>query len=239
MKLIFLLTAPLLSLVIAPVMVLADGLPKTVTSSPCRTAPEIDGRIGDEEWKDAKSIEFELPLLKVIAKVAAPRVCRLRVMNSANGLYVALTIPDETVNKSLAPLDFDLAMLAFCRGKELAAGDDRKSVGPGIFIDKHVTTPGKDADDKKQDGRAVMVHDNGTYTIEWAMPLDSGDAEDLRAKPGDAVRFNLAYFDAFQPRPRPDIRRSLRETSCVPPRAAGRDGRQTRIGEMKIGRGTG
>ena len=30
-------------------------------------------------------------------------------------------------------------------------------MGPGIFIDKHVTTPGKDADDKKQDGRAVMV----------------------------------------------------------------------------------
>ncbi|MBC7816625.1 MAG: acetylxylan esterase [Planctomycetaceae bacterium] len=198
MKSISLLIAPLLFVIIAPVVALADGLPKTITSSPCRTAPEIDGRIGDEEWKDAKAIEFELPMLKVIAKVTAPRVCRLRVMNSANGLYVALSIPDETVNKSLAPLDFDLALLAFCRGKELAAGDDRKAVGPGIFIDKHVTTPGKDADDKKQDGRAVMVHDQGTYSIEWAMPLDSGDVEDLRVKPGDAVRFNLAYFDAFQ-----------------------------------------
>ncbi len=192
------LIASFLLLVIAPVVALADGLPKTINSSPCRVAPEIDGRIGDEEWKDAKAIEFELPMLNVKAKTTAPRVCRLRVMNSANGLYVALTIPDETVNKSLAPLDFDLALLAFCRGKELAAGDDQKAVGPGIYTDKHVTTPGKNADDKKQDGLAVMVHEQGTYTVEWAMPLDSGDAEDLRAKPGDAVRFNLGYFDAFQ-----------------------------------------
>ncbi len=198
MKSLSLLITSLLLFGIATDIALADGLPMTVNSSPCRVAPEIDGRIGDDEWKDAKAIEFELPMLNVKEKTTAPRVCRLRVMNSANGLYVALTIPDETVNKSLTPLDFDLALLAFCRGKELAAGDDQKAVGPGIYTDKHVTTPGKNADDKKQDGLAVMVHEQGTYTVEWAMPLDSRDAEDLRTKPGDAVRFNLGYFDAFQ-----------------------------------------
>jgi hypothetical protein len=180
-KSISLLIAPLLLLINAPIVALADSLPKTVTSSPCRTAPEIDGRIGDEEWNEAKPIQFELPLVKVIAKMTAPRVCRLRVMNSANGLYVALSIPDETVNKSFAPLDFDLALLAFCRGKELAAGDDRKAVGPGVFVDKHVTTPGKDADDKKQDERG-------------------------------------------EPRPRPYIRRSLRETPRLTSRAVRRNG---------------
>ncbi|HVC95877.1 MAG TPA: sugar-binding protein, partial [Pirellulales bacterium] len=199
MRSIPILIAPLLSLVINSNMVLAGNLPKTVTSSPCRAAPAIDGRIGNEEWNDAKPIQFELPVLKVKTQAIAPRACRLWVMNSANGLYVALSVPDETLNKSLTPLDFDLSTLAFCRGKELAAGDDRKVVGPGIFVDKHVTTPGQDADDKKQDGRAAMVHEQGIYTIEWAVPLDSGDVEDLQSKPGDSLRFNMAYVDAFQP----------------------------------------
>jgi hypothetical protein len=191
--------APLLSIVINSVVVLAGNLPKTVTSSPCRTAPVIDGRIGNEEWKDAKSIQFELQVIKLTTQAITPRICQLWVMNSANALYVALSVPDETLNKSLSPLDFDLSTLAFCRDKELAAGDDRKVVGPGVFIDKHVTTPGKDADDKKQDGRAAMVHEQRHYTIEWAVQLDSGDVEDLQTKPGSPLRFNLAYADAFQP----------------------------------------
>ena len=35
------------------------------------------------------------------------------------------------------------------------------------------------------------------YTFEWAVPLDSHDANDLRAKPGDEFRFNIAFFDHF------------------------------------------
>ena len=54
-------------------------------------------------------------------------------MNSANGVYTALRVPDATVNGSLAPLDFALAMLAFSRGKERAAGDDRKVVGVNMI----------------------------------------------------------------------------------------------------------
>ncbi|MBC8117804.1 MAG: acetylxylan esterase, partial [Candidatus Saccharimonas sp.] len=159
-----------------------------------------DGKIGDEEWKEAKVVEFDLPVLQMKTQKLAQRACQLRVMNSANGLYVALRVPDETVNGSLNPLDFDIAMLAFCRGKELAAGDDRKAVAVGLFIDKHVTTPGKDADDTQQDGKGAMLHDKGAgaYSIEWALPLNAKDKEDLQAKPGDAFRFNLAYFDAFQ-----------------------------------------
>jgi cellulose/xylan binding protein with CBM9 domain/acetyl xylan esterase AXE1 len=188
------------SLGICSLMCSAAELPKTLPSAPCRTAPSIDGKIGDEEWKEAKVVEFDLPVLQMKTQKLTQRSCQLRVMNSANGLYVALRVPDETVNGSLAPLDFDIAMLAFCRGKELAAGDDRKAVAVNLYIDKHVTTPGKDADDKQQDGQGAMFHDKGAgaYSIEWALPLNSKDKEDLQAKPGDAVRFNLAYFDAFQ-----------------------------------------
>jgi hypothetical protein len=84
--------------------------------------------------------------------------------------------------------------------QSVGPGDDHKAVAVGLFIDKHVTTPGKDADDKQQDGKGAMLHDKatGAYSIEWALPLNSKDKEDLQAKPGDVVRFNLAYFDAFQ-----------------------------------------
>ena len=43
-----------------------------------------------------------------------------------------------------------------------------------------------------------MAHDKGVCSVEWAIPLDSGDANDIRVKPGDTLRLNLAYFDAFQ-----------------------------------------
>ena len=78
-------------------------------------------------------------------------------MNSANGLYIAFRVPDATVNDSLVPIKVDFASLAFCRGKELSPGDDRKMVVPGLYVDKHFTAPGKDADDSHQDGRGAMA----------------------------------------------------------------------------------
>lgn len=178
----------------------AKELPGTIASSRCRTAPTIDGKISPGEWADAKVIDFDLTLLKVKSVSTSTRTCQFRVMNSANALYVSLRVPDKAVNNSFTPLDFDFASLAFCRGDDVTSGDDRKVAAVGVYIDKHVTQPGKDADDKQQDGRAFMLHDaeSGTYTIEWALPLNSKDPEDLQAKPGDAVRFNLAYVDSFQ-----------------------------------------
>ncbi len=176
----------------------AAELPKTVIADACRKAPTIDGVIAENEWQEARLIEFDMPVLQVNPQSLSKRECQLRVMNSASGLYVALCVPDETINQSLNPFDVDFALLAFSRGKELVAGDDRKVVGPGIYVDKHFDVPGKDADDKQQHGTGAMVHAKGVSTIEWAMPLDSGDDEDIRAKPGDELRFNLAYFDAFR-----------------------------------------
>ncbi len=175
----------------------ADELPKQIASSACRTAPEIDGVIGDEEWKDAPPVEFAWKMVQR-DQPTTTRECQLRVMNSANGLYVALQVPDSTVNASLSPLNVDCALVAFSREAELRDGDDRKLVVPGLFVDKHFTKPGKDEDDKQQNGRGAMTHDQDVCSIEWAIPLDSGDAQDIQAKPGDALRWNLVYFDAFQ-----------------------------------------
>ncbi len=72
-------------------------------------------------------------------------------------------------------------------------------ISPGIYRDKCAGAPGKgDSDDRKQDGRGGMTRENGVCSFEWAVPLDSGDKDDLQTKPGDSFRFNLVYLDAFQ-----------------------------------------
>lgn len=173
------------------------SLPRTLESAACARPPSIDGAIGKDEWCAAR--EFDLGLLGVNPSASEERRCRLYVMNSANALYVALDLPDATVNATFSPLDMDAAVLAFARGAKLVRGDDRKAIAVGIHIDKHVTDPGQDADDAKQHGRGALVHRDGRAVYEWAVPLDSGDEQDLRAKAGDALRFNIGVFDAFRP----------------------------------------
>ncbi|HJZ94305.1 MAG TPA: sugar-binding protein, partial [Gemmataceae bacterium] len=170
----------------------------SVPSSPCKTPPTIDGVIAADEWKDAKVVAFDLEMASLDPATKSTRACELRVMNSANALYVAFRVPDETVNARLNPIDLDVAILAFCRGEKLRTGDDRKVIAPGLYADKHFVEPNKDADDRQKDGRGAVGHEKGVYTFEWAIPLNSGDPEDLQARPGDSVRFNLAYFDGFR-----------------------------------------
>ena len=97
------------------------------------------------EWKEAQVHHFDMAMVRAKpAGKAESRKCTLRVMNTANGLYVALEIPDATFNDSLNPLDLDMAVLAFCKGKELKPGDDRKAIAPGLYSDRHFVAPVKD-----------------------------------------------------------------------------------------------
>jgi hypothetical protein len=101
----------------------------------------------------------------------------------------------------LTPLVADLALLAFCRADELAEGDDRRVVVPGLAADKHFLSPGKDADDPQRDGQAAMRWEatavGGEHFVEWQVPLRSGDRNDIAVAPGDRLRFNLVYADRF------------------------------------------
>jgi hypothetical protein len=173
--------------------------PKPLDSAPCQSPPTIDGVIGADEWRDAPVIAFELNMIRLDPVATEKRPCELRVMNSANALYVALKVPDQTIDNSLAPLMLDAAILAFCQGDRVKAHDDRKVIAQGIYRDKFVNAPGKgDDDDPRQDGRGGMSREKGVSSFEWALPLDSDDNDDLRTKPGDSFRFNVAYFDALQ-----------------------------------------
>ena len=173
--------------------------PKSLSSAPCQSPPTIDGVISEDEWRDAPVQAIEIGMIRIEPFATEKRPCELRVMNSANALYVSLKVPDQTVDNSLAPLTLDAAILAFCQGDQVKARDDRKVIAQGIYRDKFVSEPGKgDGDDARQDGRGAMGREKGICTFEWALPLDSGDKDDLRTRPGDSFRFNVVYFDALQ-----------------------------------------
>jgi hypothetical protein len=175
------------------------GLPEILGAAPCRSAPTIDGVIDAGEWRDAPPHAFTISMIRIDPRATETRPCELRVMNSANALYVALKVPDESIDNSLVPLMLDAAILGFCQGDKVRARDDRRVIAEGIYRDKFVEAPGKgDGDDAHQDGRGAMTRDKGVCAFEWAVPLNASDVNDLRAKPGDSFRFNLAYFDALQ-----------------------------------------
>jgi len=178
----------------------AAAPPKDVESAACRTPPTIDGVIGSDEWKSASIFPFDMTVISADPPATETRACTLRVMNSANALYVAFQVPDATADDSLSPLRIDAATLAFGKGDELSAGDDRRLIAPGLYRDKHAVALGKDdQDDERQDGRGAMTRKDGVCSFEWAVTLKGDDkGHDFDAKPGDSVRFNVAYFDALQ-----------------------------------------
>lgn len=173
-------------------------VPAELASAPCAQAPRIDGQQSLGEWDSASHVSVALPMARQ-GRAADSRQAEFWAMNSTRTLYIAFRVPDAERQASLSPVLADLVALVFARGEHLAPGDDRRLMIPGMYADKHVTEPGKDADDGRKDGAGAMGYDAGqhTYCIEFAVPLDSGDPEDLAAKPGDSVRFNLVYADGF------------------------------------------
>jgi hypothetical protein len=170
-----------------------------VRSAPCPQAPRIDGRLDPGEWDAAAHYTFSMQMNRTTGPVQ-PRPAELWVMNSDTNLYIALRVPDAERQASLDPVKCDLMILAFCRGEKIAAGDDRKILLPMMYGDKHVVVPGQDADDKVKNGNGAMRWEAGQWTAEYGFPLNSGDGEDLAARPGDRVKFNLVFADDFAPK---------------------------------------
>ncbi len=174
-------------------------LPKDLKSAPSQKTPTIDGVLDVEEWQDAPALKFPMALIRLEPLANEVRACELRLKNSDKILYIALKVPDTTADDSLSPLRLDAAILGFAQGDAVKAHDDRKLVASGLYRDKAVVGKGKDdVDDPHQDGRGAMKRADGACTFEWAVPLASGDPDDLQAKPGDTLRFNILFADGFQ-----------------------------------------
>jgi hypothetical protein len=169
----------------------------------CQVAPRINGIDAPGEWDAAKSYDIEIAMISAQGASLPKRRCELRIMNSVEHLYLAFRVPDAARDFQLSPVVSDVVVLAFCRGEDVTAGDDRKVVLPAAYADKHVISPGKDEDDQQQDGKASMRWDKtdqgGEYFVEWQIPLAGNDPHDIVAKPGDKLRFNLVYADRFSP----------------------------------------
>ncbi len=177
--------------------VYGETVPAILNASACATPPTIDGEIKADEWNSATIHRIELPFVRISPAVSEQRNCELRVMNSANGLYIAFTVPDTTVDDSLSPMRLDAAILATTTDDGLHS--DRKLVAADLYRDKYKGPSGQDdLDDAQQDGVAVMKRSEGFCTFEWALPLNAPDGNDLQVKPGGEFQFNLTYFDGFQ-----------------------------------------
>ena len=185
------------------------------------TPPTIDGLMREGEWADVPKVEIKtalFPLSQIDAAIqgvaeSEALECEAYFANDSENLYIALVIKDVTFNgtidMAMGVVDTDVCWIDFdsdgIPGPSI--GDDRKAVMPtdtGLYLDQHrVKETGDEdhADDAQVDGEARMMHSTGEgkgdYTLEFRIPLNSGDADDLAAEPGDAIGLNSLFIDGF------------------------------------------
>ena len=164
--------------------------------------PVVDGVLEPMEWADAYTQTIQLHS----GSVPEPFTATLHVMNTANNLYLGITIDDDefTTQAQYLPegdgfrIDFDND-----NGTNLFdIDDDVLSVNAGTpqFEDDHIiggTTSGADVDyEGTEDGHgaASRVADLNHFDIQH--PLCSGDKKDFCLYADDKVGFRLEYFDA-------------------------------------------
>lgn len=197
----------------ATLMVIILGLEDTSTDvsahssdtfGPACGAPVIDGEVNTSEWAGASQQTF----LMSVPNSATPFTTTLYVMNSANYLYLGITINDDEMstigdylpNGDAFRIDFDNDN----SGELFGFQDDVLSVMAGLpqFEDGFIVTAtlssassdltGAGTSDGV--GAANRVADLNHFEVKH--PLCSGDDLDFCLHPVDVVGFRLEYLDA-------------------------------------------
>ena len=167
--------------------------------------PMIDGEVLPGEWNTASQQTF----IMVNGTETEPLTATLRVMNSANNLYLGITIDDDefsTVGNFLSRgdgfrIDFDNDH----GGTLFTVGDDVLGTNAGLpqFTDSFLdgdpapTSSEEDIDNGGTiDGSSVASRVGNDNHFELQHPLCSGDSLDFCLKKGDVVSFRLEYLDA-------------------------------------------
>ncbi|MHC4558471.1 MAG: glycoside hydrolase family 26 protein [Planctomycetota bacterium] len=190
--------------------------PGVVESGLCASPPTVDGRIRPGEWTEARIVSLEMDYDDIGQNLVETHPVKIYVMNDREELFVGLTLEQEeydgTWSEELGKVSVDLFMILFDGNDDgiFGRGEDKKFLGlvggMSIYSDKHNISEeeerqGKEEADERQHGAGAISHSNmkgvGDYTAEFRIPLSSGDAFDINAKPGARVRWNIAVFDKF------------------------------------------
>ncbi len=174
------------------------------TFGPACGAALIDGEVDALEWSAAYTQTF----LMIVSGQATPFTATLHVMNSANNLYLGITINDDELSTSgeFLPegdgfrIDFDNDN----SGTLFALLDDVLSDSAGVpqFEDNFIQTADLSSaledtlDGGTLDGFGVASRIGELNHFEMRHPLCSGDAHDFCLVPSDVVGFRLEYLDA-------------------------------------------
>ncbi len=167
--------------------------------------PLIDGEVLAGEWSTASKQTFIIQNGNQTQQLTAT----LHVMNSANNLYLGITIDDDefsTVGNFLSKgdgfrIDFDNDH----GGTLFTVGDEVLGTNAGLpqFADSFLdgdpapTSSEEDIDNGGTiDGSSVASRVGNNNHFELAHPICSGDSLDFCLKPGDTVGFRLEYLDA-------------------------------------------
>jgi hypothetical protein len=167
--------------------------------------PLIDGEVVPGEWSTASQQTF----IMESGSETEIQTATLHVMNSANNLYLGITIDDDefsTVGQYLShgdgfriDFDNDHGGTLFSVGDDVLITTADQPQFHDSFVDGDPVPASSEADAENggtSDGSSVASRVGNNNHFELQHPLCSGDSLDFCLKPGDTVGFRLEYLDA-------------------------------------------
>ncbi len=165
--------------------------------------PVVDGNVSSIEWSNAATMSIQM----INPSAAPPFTTTLYLMNSANYLYMGITINDDEFSTygNYLP-EGDVFIIVFDNDHSGTLFDLENNVtalAAGIpqFEDRYIyNATGSNQSDilggGTSDGQGATSRVNDLNHFEMKFPLCSGDNLDFCLDPTDIVGFRLEYLDA-------------------------------------------
>lgn len=166
----------------------------TINSNWADSIPVIDGNMGANEWEDALSNNFTTYIYQTNTTAFN---ATYYIKNNAKWLYVLLIWPDTTHN-SMADtvyVKFDEnedGFFTFPNGENAAImhmKDTWESFGDYVYSGS--TYVG----DIHQNGTGAFNWANNQYIVEFSIPIDSPESDDIQPGPGETLGLGFLFTD--------------------------------------------
>ena len=153
------------------------------------TTPNMDGIIGDDEWRAAERRTYPIP----------EGEATIFIMNDARSLYIAAQVADDSLDEvvnvalDIFTIDFDVRH----DGLQFEEGEDTISIGARNRAGDGFVGPGMNIlNDGQLDVDGFVARDsNGFNHFEIVHSFNSGDANDLASECGDTIGARFVLFD--------------------------------------------